>query len=440
MIKVGKTIILGLTLVWAVGATAAYAAEQFIHISNYHVGPYAAGGSGIGGGWIDYLRLINERDGGINGVKLVWETCETEYNTARGVECYERLKSMHGGLTLFNPPSTGIAYGVIDRAPADKIPIIMPGYGRSDASDGRAFPWVFPLITNFWSQNTGVVRFIGMKEGGMDKLKGTKLANLHHDSPAGKETIPALEAQAKMYGFQVTHIAVAHPGVDQQSQWLQVRQLNPDWVLMEGWGVMNPVALKTAAKVGFPRNRIIGWWWSGAEEDVIPAGDSAKGYITAGFHGSGSGYPVIKEIRKYVVAKGKSNMEDKSRIGGIYYNRGVAMAFLAVEAIRTAQEKFGKGKRVTGEQLRCGIEHLELDEKKLKALGVSGLVPPFKVTCADHEGSSLVKFQQRDGKRWSIISDWVEADRELVRRMVEESAAKYAKDKGITLRDCSKEG
>ncbi len=437
--KVSKAALFGLALAWAVGATSVYAAEQFIHITSYNLGPYAAGGSGIGGGWTDYLQLINERDGGINGVKLVWESCETEYNTARGVECYERLKNKHGGLTLFNPLSTGVAYAVIDRAPVDKMPIIMPGYGRSDASDGRVFPWVFPLITNFWSQSTAVVRFIGMKEGGLDKLKGKKFVNLHHDTPAGKETIPALEAQAKMYGFQVTHLPVTHPGLDQQSQWLQVRQINPDWVVMEGWGVMNSVALKTAAKVGFPREKIIGWWWSGAEEDVVPAGDAARGYITAGFHGAGSDYPVIKEIQKYVVAKGKSDMKDKSRIGSIYYNRGVAMAFLAVEAIRTAQEKFGKGQRVTGEQIRWGIEHLEVNEKKLKALGVTGLVPPFKVTCADHEGSGRVKFQQWDGKQWNIISDWVEADRELVRRMVEESAQVYAKEKGITLRDCSKE-
>ena len=44
-------------------------------------------------GYIDYVTLLNERDGGINGVTLVWEECETVYDVTRGVECYERLKS-----------------------------------------------------------------------------------------------------------------------------------------------------------------------------------------------------------------------------------------------------------------------------------------------------------------------------------------------------------
>ncbi len=48
--------------------------------------------------------------------------------------------------------------------------------------------------------------------------------------------------------------------------------------MLRGWGVMNPVALKTAAKTGFPVDHIIGNVWSNSEEDVIPAGDAAKGY------------------------------------------------------------------------------------------------------------------------------------------------------------------
>ena len=130
----------------------------------------------------------------------------------------------------------------------------------------------------------------------MDKLKGKKIVNLYHDSAYGKETIPVLDAQAKKYGFEVTHIAVPHPGNEQQAQWLQVRQIKPDWVILRGWGVMNPTALKAAAKVGFPRDKIVGVWWSGAEEDVIPAGDAAKGYIAAGFNLPGTNFPVMQDV------------------------------------------------------------------------------------------------------------------------------------------------
>ena len=66
-------------------------------------------------------------------------------------------------------------------------------------------------------------------------------------------------------------------------------------------------------------------------------------------------------------------------------------------------------------------------------------MPPLKVSCLDHEGSGKVKFQRWDGTKWTVITDWIDADRALVRPMIEESAAKYAKEKGITPRDCSKE-
>src|SRR3972149_8844726 len=102
---------------------AAQAKEQFIPVNAYWVGPYAAGGSGITAGMIDYFKLLNARDGGINGVKLSWEKCETEYRNDRGVECYERSKKKGPtGATLIHPLSTGITYSLIDKGTADKIP------------------------------------------------------------------------------------------------------------------------------------------------------------------------------------------------------------------------------------------------------------------------------------------------------------------------------
>ncbi|MET0682773.1 MAG: ABC transporter substrate-binding protein [Casimicrobiaceae bacterium] len=436
--KAIRAALLGLALAGVASAASAQN-EQFIPMNGYWVGPYAPGGSGIFGGFIDYINMVNARDGGVGGVKLTNEKCETEYNNARGVECYERQKKKGPtGATVIHPLSTGITYSLIDKATEDKIPVISLGYGRTDASDGRVFPYIFPLITNYWSQNTAKIKFIGMKEGGMDKLKGKKIVHVYHDSAYGKETIPILDAQAKKYGFTVTHIAVPNPGNEQGAQWLQIRQIKPDWVILRGWGVMNPTALKAAAKVGFPSDHIVGVWWSGAEEDTIPAGPAAKGYIAAGFNVAGDNFPVIQEIKKYVYAKGKGEMEDKSRIGSIYYNRGVVHGIVTVEAIRKAQEKFGK-KPLTGEQMRWGIENLQISEARLKELGATGFMQPLKVTCADHEGGGAVKFQQWDGNQWKVITDWIQPDKELVRGMIEESAAAYAKEKKITPRDCGKE-
>jgi branched-chain amino acid transport system substrate-binding protein len=411
--------------------TQAQAAEQFVALPSYRVGAYAAGGSGFYGGTIDYFNLVNA-NGGVNGVKILWEECETEYNPSRGIECYERLKTKHGGATLVEPLSTGIAYGILDRVATDKIPMTTLGYGRSDAANGKVFPYIFPLITSYWNQAAGMIKYLGDKEGGYAKLKGKKIAYLYHDSPFGKEPMPVLDALAAQHGFELVKIAVAPPGNEQQSQWLQIRQAKPDYVILWGWGVMNSVAIKTAQRNGFPREKMLGVWWAGSEEDTIPSGDAAKGYTAMTFNTPGN-YPVIDDIRQKVYAAGKGNLAEQARIGSVYHMRGMTLAILWVEAIRTAQEKYGKGKVMTGEQIRWGLENLNVDAARQKALGAFGMFPPVKTSCDDHEGSGAVKVQQWDGAKWKAITpDWVVGDKALTRKLLEASSAAYAAEKKIT--------
>lgn len=423
----------------AAAGVATAQTEQFIPVLSYRIGPYAAGGSGYFGGAIDYWTLVN-LNGGINGVKIAWEECETEYNAARGVECYERLKTRQGGASTVEPLSTGIAYGLFERVAQDKIPMTTNGYGLAIAADGRVFPWVFPLGTTYWDQAAAMVAYLGQKVGGEANLKGKKIVFMYHDSAYGKEPIPVFDALAARDGFELTKIPLTPPATTQESQWLQVRQLKPDYVILWGYGVMNPVALKTAAKLGFPRDRILGVWWAGSEEDVIPAGDAAKGYVTAAFSAHGTNFPVMQDIVKKVYGAGKGNLEDKTRIGSIYHTRGITYAIMIVEAIRQAQNRFGKGKVMTPEQVRWGLEHLDLTEARLKELGASGLFPPVKTSCADHEGSGMVKFEQWDGKAFKTLTPFMAGDRALVNKMVEQGANKYTAEKKVTPRDCSKEG
>src|SRR5213592_3669060 len=81
------------------GNAQAQAKEQFIPVLSYRTGPYAPNGVPWANGYVDYLKLVNAR-GGVNGVKLSFEECETGYDTARSVECYERLKGKNGGASL----------------------------------------------------------------------------------------------------------------------------------------------------------------------------------------------------------------------------------------------------------------------------------------------------------------------------------------------------
>jgi len=439
LISLARVALLAAALSAGVGsAWAQPAPQQYFPLTSFRVGPYAAGGSGFFGGFIDYMRLVNERDGGVNGVKLTWTECETEWNVERGIECYERMKGGHDGApaSVFNPYSVGILYALLERATADKIPLVTINHGRTDTTDGSVFPYVFPLQLNPYSEVSAIINYIGQRSGGTGQLKGKKIAVVYHGSPYGKETIPILDLLAKKYGFTVEHVEVAHPGNEQQSQWLNIRRSKPDWVILRGWGVMNPVALKTAQKVGYPADRIIGNIWSNSEEDVRPAGAAAKGYLAITNHPSGTSYPVLKQIDQYVVKPGKGNLP-ADRFGTVYYNLGVVNGILNIEAVRLAQAKFGV-KTLSGEELRWGFEHLNIDPERLKALGAQGLLQPLKLSCADHEGGGSVRIQQWDGRQWNLLTDWIAADRALLRPIIEKSAAQYAREKGIIPRDCSK--
>ncbi|MFL6651066.1 MAG: ABC transporter substrate-binding protein [Sulfurifustaceae bacterium] len=421
---------------------AAQPKEQFIPMFTFKEGAAAPLGVATLAGYLDYWNLLNLRDGGINGVKIVWEECEMERELKRGLECYEKL--IHNGppgrvATTLNPNATDLAYALLKRVAADKITLMTPGYGRTDTSDGSVFPWVFPTGTNYWNQNTAKIRYIGMRLGGMDKLRGKTIVNLHHGSAFGTETKEILEIQAKKYGFKVVHIPVPPPGTEQEEQWKQIMQIKPDWVILRGIGAMNPAALITAHKHGYPASRILGVTWAGAEADVLPAGAAARGYIAATTALNGKDFPVIQDIVKYVYnGAHKGALPDVSKIGSTYYNRALSGAILITEAIRTGQARFGK-RPLTGEEYRWGLEHLNLSDRRIAELGALGISQPTKVSCSNHEGGGTMRFQRWNGREWVPVTGWIEGDQAMTRPLIEKSAAEYAKKEGIAPRDCAKE-
>jgi branched-chain amino acid transport system substrate-binding protein len=200
-----------------VGVTAvAGAGAQFLPVLSVREGAVRSTMIPRADGYIAYLTLLNARDGGINGVPLVCEECETVWDVTRTIECYERLKAQGPtGAAVFHPMGTSPTYALLERATHDQIPLITLGYGRADAADGRVFPYVFNPPSHYWSQNTAKIRFLGQRAGGMDQLKDRKIAHVYWDSDYGRETIPILDHQAAHYGFTVQHLAVPPPGLDQ---------------------------------------------------------------------------------------------------------------------------------------------------------------------------------------------------------------------------------
>jgi len=412
------------------------AAELTIPGTIYRTGPYAPNGIPWANGIADYYAMLNERDGGIEGTKINYVECETAYNTKQGVECYENTKGVGSGALVYQPMSTGITYQLIPKATEDKIPVFSMGYGRTSAANGKVFPYVFNMPATYWDQASVFVKYAGEKEGGMDKLKGKKIALVYHNSAYGKEPIRTLEVLSKKHGFDLQLLAVDHPGQEQKATWLQIRRERPDWVFMWGWGVMNQVAIKEAASIRFPMDHFIGVWWSGSENDVTPAGKDAHGYLSGTFHASGDHFRAHDDIKKFVYDKGKGH-GDRDRIGEVLYNRGIAAAVWTSEAIRNAM-RIHNTKNPTGEQVRDGFESLEVDAKRLAVLGLEGFTYPIKVTCENHTGPGKVALQQWDAKakKWSLVTGFYDSDHDVIDPLIAEDSAKFAAENNITPRTC----
>ena len=243
-----------------------------------------------------------------------------------------------------------------------------------------------------------------------------------------------------MHGFNLQLLPVTAPGVEQKATWLQVRQARPDYVMLWGWGVMNSTALKEAQATGYPREKMYGVWWSGAEPDVKDVGMGAKGYNAVTLqHGTDKNAPVVKEILAKLHDKGQGT-GPRDEVGETLYLRGVVSAAMGIEGIRAAQERFGKGKVMTGEQVRWGLENLNLTQAKLDALGFKGVLrAPISTSCADHVGASAARIHTWDGTKWGFTTDWINADEQIIKPMVKSTAAKYAAEKKLTARtpaDC----
>lgn len=414
-----------LAVAGTVQTTTPVFAEETIYIPSltYRTGAFAGAGIPIANGFADYFTMLNERDGGIGGAKIVFEECETGYVADKGVECYESTKGK--GALAYNPYSTGITLQLIPKAPEDQIPVLSMGYGLSAAAVGEKFPWTFNYPASYWSQMSSILKYIDSQEEG--GIKGKKIGFIYLDAGYGKEPIPLLEKLAPEMGFEWVGFPVGVKEMQNQSStWLNVRKERPDWMIGWSFGAMTPTAVKEAAKIRFPMDKFIGNWWSGAHADLEPVGEAGKGYKAANFSGIGTDFPALQDVLKYVVDAGKSQA-NKEDVGKVNYNRGLFNAVIMAEAVRAAQKETGKVS-IKGADMRIGLEKFVLDEARMKEIGLEGFTAPVVASCADHEGGGSIFIQQWDGKDWTRTSDLIAPMTDVVQPLLKEAAENYVKE------------
>lgn len=401
------------TVALAIGGGQALAQKELVFgFQCDRTGPTANVGVNLCPGYHDYIALVNSK-GGVEGYKIKVIEVDNEYKVPPAMEAHERFKK-EGAVVegLFGTPQTAALNKKLEE---DKMPGTAPGFGTSNAADGRRFPYTFPIAASYWSQGGGAVQFAKDKLGG--SLKGKKIAYLYYDNPAGKEPMPILEDLAKQEGFELRSFAVPAPGIEMGSQILDITsRFKPDFVIMHVFGRAPSVAIKELKGKGYPLSKVIGFVWASAEADIIAAGGMAlaEGYNGIQFAGVGKDYPVLKDIEAMYKAQGKP--APKEMDSTVYYNRGVFIAALHVEAVRNAIKAKG-GAAPTSEDVKNGME-------AVKGFTLGGLVPPMELSPADHEGGGWIQVWTVKGGKLVKSTDWFQGFRPVIQKHLAADASK----------------
>jgi branched-chain amino acid transport system substrate-binding protein len=400
------------TLLGGATAQAQSKGEVVIGVQCDRTGPTQIVGTVICPAMHDYIALVNSK-GGVEGHQIKALEVDHEYKVPPAVESYERFKKEGAvSIAVYGTPQI---YALAAQLTEDRIPGTSPGFGSAAAADGQRYPYIFPIAATYWSQGAAAVDFVKKQLGG--SLKGKKIAYIFYDNPAGREPIGVIEDLAAKEGFTLRTFAVPPPGVEMGAQVLDIAQrFRAEFVIAHLFGGAPSVSIKEFKRVGYPLRKVVSLVWGAAEANIDGAGgfDVAEGYYGMQFAGVGSDYPVLNEIREMYKKQGKE--PPKEMASTVFYNRGVLIAALHVEAIHNALRAKPNGK-ITGDDVRKGFE-------KISNFTLGGLVPPLRVTSQDHEGGGLVQIWQVKGGKFQKVTDWYSAYNEVVAKHVKEAAAK----------------
>jgi branched-chain amino acid transport system substrate-binding protein len=386
--------------------------EIVIGVQCDRTGPTQIVGTVLCPGTHDYFALVNSK-GGVEGYQIKALEIDHEYKVPPAVESYERHKK--DGAVSIAVYGTPQIYALAAKLTEDRIPGTSPGFGSAAAADGQRYPYIFPIAATYWSQAAAATDFVKKQLGG--SLKGKKIAYLFYDNPAGREPIDLLGDLAEKEGFQLKTFAVPPPGVEMGAQVLDIAQrFRADFVISHLFGGAPSVSIKELKRIGYPMRKVIGLVWASAEANIEGAGGFgvAEGYYAMQFAGVGTDYPVLNEIREMYKKQGKP--APKEMASTVFYNRGVLVGAVHVEAIRNALKAKPDGK-ITGADVKNGFE-------KINNFTLGGLVPPLKITPQDHEGGGLVQIWQVRGGKFEKVTEWFAAYQNVVAKHIKDSGAK----------------
>ena len=360
------------------------------------------------------LAAVTNASGGIQGHEVELLLLEHGNEPQRGIECYEHHKAE--GAILIDTVSSPVSRAILPRVLEDGIVMTQSMVGRSDAVDGKVFPWVFPIGATYWGMSAAAVNHAKTLAGG--DLSGRKIAFLYVDYPFGQEPIPMMETLAAEEGFELELYPYPLPGNDQSSAFSRIRRSNPDYLVHWGAAGMQVVMAREALRNGIPMDKIITTpWINGVDIGNIGAKDAA-GIMRVSTFAVGADVPLVDRIKTELYDAGNGSGDEKW-LGDNYYNFALAYFSAVFKAADIALE--GHDGPLSAEMLREGLE-------QVTSFDGEGIMPPITITAEDHSGGGLTRIDQWDGDKWVPMSEWSAPYSELVWETVHASSAQFAAD------------
>ncbi|QPH54538.1 ABC transporter substrate-binding protein [Pontivivens ytuae] len=416
----------------ALAITATQAQTVKIGVLTSHESEVAPISISFHDGLADYVTLANVRDGGVDGVDVEVVSCETRYTLEGHMQCYQELAAQ--GAVVAIPSSTEGAYALNRMAFQVGVPVMNGGLGQTAVADGEAFPNSFAFPANYYQAASAMIEHFEAELGG---LEGRRIAYVYHDSLFGQEAIPLLQGIAQREGFTLDLHPVAPPGDDQRAVWGAIAQSQPDRVILWTVGRMTAVSIGTAAAVQYPREQMMGIWWTTLELMMRQIGPAADGMRAMSMSGVGHDVAAYNDLNEMVYFGGLGH-GTMNNIGDIDYNRGLTAGLYLVEAAKAGMA-FAEGGRLTGEAMRRGLETLDLTAEEIEAKGFGTLAPPLNMSCGNHSGGGLLQVIEYDAqfRRWENYGDYVAADDAVVDAAIAAASGVFTQQTGLPRRSCN---
>jgi branched-chain amino acid transport system substrate-binding protein len=380
------------------GGGGGSAEEVVIGAIGLRVGPAPIVGRDLGTAITDWFDMIND-GGGINGRKVRFVEIEAQYDTAKGVEAYNRLKQEK--IVGFFPLGLGNALSLGPMAKNDQIVMLAPGTGQGENLSGSTAPYEFSGGASYPAQHAAMVQHAtdDWKTKGNTGLP--RIGSLCWDNPPGRTSCQAIrKASEKIGATVVIETFIAPTTADLGPQALRFRDAKPDYVFLSGGGKTPQLALTAFRGLGINAPIYNNIW--GFNNDVWdPAGAAADGYTgtsMASYH--------KKDAKAYTMLKAywtKAGKTPPAFLEEPFYAQGLVMANLMTEGIRQA-DRLSAGKAITGPTLKQGFE-------TISQFDANGLTCPVTITPEDHIGTRAVNLYSIKQKTPQIVGECVQGPR-----------------------------